>query len=441
MLEEEREPGTLPPGPLPRRAWSRRAPQAPRSRSASLPPRAALGNTTTTVREVVSAPAPSSAPETASFAHAAQPLTIHEIYTRSAPGVVQVTATSKVTTQPNPLLDPFGFNGPTTQTQQALGSGFVIDKAGHIVTNYHVVQGASRVEVSFSDNERKPATVVGRDPSTDIAVLQVKGLAARALTPLPLGNSDLVQVGDAVVAIGNPLGEDRSITSGIVSALQRQIFAPNGAPIDHVIQTDAALNHGNSGGPLLNTRGQVVGVNSQIQTANGGDGNIGIGFAIPIDTVKNVAAQLISKGSVEHAFLGVNVQAITPERREAVPASGATGPARRHRVQEQRRGRCRPARRDAAGDARRRHVAARRRHHRQARRRLRHVGRPAPLGDRRQEARPDRAARHLPRRQVQDLERQARAAAPLPDMLTAQVGPALLGACSRKAAGQRGPGA
>jgi len=271
-----------------------------------------VGGKTTIVREVVPAPTTGSGPETASFAQAAHPLTIHEIYMRSAPGVVEVTATSKVTTQPNPLLDPFGFSGPTTQTQQALGSGFVIDKAGHIVTNYHVVQGASRVEVSFSNNERKPASVVGRDPSTDLAVLQVKGLPARALTPLPLGNSDLVQVGDAVVAIGNPLGEDRSITSGIVSALQRQIDAPNGAPIDHVIQTDAALNHGNSGGPLLNTRGQVVGVNSQIQTASGGDGNIGIGFAVPIDTVENVAAQLISKGRVEHAFLGVNVQAITP---------------------------------------------------------------------------------------------------------------------------------
>jgi len=271
-----------------------------------------VGGTATTVREVLSAPAASSGPETASFARSAHPLTIHEIYTRSAPGVVQVTATTKVTTQPNPLLDPFGFTGPTVETQQALGSGFVIDKAGHIVTNYHVVQGASRVEVSFSDNERKPATIVGRDPSTDVAVLQVKGLAARALTPLVLGNSDLVEVGDAVVAIGNPLGEDRSITSGIVSALQRQISAPNGAPIDHVIQTDAALNHGNSGGPLLNTLGQVIGVNSQIQTASGQDGNIGIGFAIPINTVKGVAAQLISKGSVEHAFLGVDVQAITP---------------------------------------------------------------------------------------------------------------------------------
>jgi S1-C subfamily serine protease len=270
-----------------------------------------IGQTTTTVRELVSEAAPQASAETAAFRASLRPLTIHEVYERAAPGVVQVTATTRVTAAPDPFLDPFG--GPTTETQQALGSGFVLDKAGHIITNYHVVQGASRVEVSFSNNERKPARIVGRDPSTDVAVLQVKGLPARALTPVPLGNSDAVQVGDAVVAIGNPLGEDRSITAGIVSALQRQITAPNGAPIDHVIQTDAALNHGNSGGPLLNVRGQVIGVNSQIQTATGSDGNIGIGFAIPINTVKDVAAQLIAKGSVEHAFLGVNVQAITPD--------------------------------------------------------------------------------------------------------------------------------
>ena len=268
----------------------------------------ALGGATTTVREVVPAAATQESPENATFARTAKQLTIHQIYLRAAPGVVQVTATSKVTTQPDPFLDPFGI--PTTQTQEALGSGFVIDKSGHIVTNYHVVQGASRVEVSFSNNERLPATIVGRDPSTDIAVLDVKA-HSRAFTPLALGNSDLVEVGDAVVAIGNPLGEDRSITSGIVSALQRQIVAPNGAPIDHVIQTDAALNHGNSGGPLLNSRGQVIGVNSQIQTASGSDGNIGIGFAIPINTVKNVAAQLIAKGVVQHPFLGVDARGIT----------------------------------------------------------------------------------------------------------------------------------
>jgi S1-C subfamily serine protease len=263
---------------------------------------------TTTIRDVV---ASAREPDAASFASSLKPLTIHEVYERAAPGVVQVTATSRVAVQTDPFLDPLGFGGTTAQTQQALGSGFVIDKSGHIVTNYHVVQGAQRVQVSFSDNERLNAHVVGRDPATDVAVLQVK-TRSRALTPLLLGNSNSVRVGDAVVAIGNPLGEDRSITSGIVSALQRRIYAPDGAPIDNVIQTDAALNHGNSGGPLLNARGQVIGVNSQIQTASGSNGKIGIGFAIPVDTVKNVAAQLIAKGSVEHPFIGIDARAITP---------------------------------------------------------------------------------------------------------------------------------
>ena len=267
-----------------------------------------LGHSTTTVREVLDAAPPESS-EPAVFANSTKPLSIHDVYMRAAPGVVQVTATSRVAVQTDPFLDPFGFGGTTAETQEALGSGFVIDKAGHIITNYHVVQGAQHVLVSFSNNERLAARVVGRDPATDVAVLQVKA-QSRALTPLQLGNSDLVRVGDSVVAIGNPLGEDRSITSGIVSALQRRIFAPNGAPIDNVIQTDAALNHGNSGGPLLNTRGRVIGVNSQIQTADGSGGNIGIGFAIPINTVKNVAAQLIAKGVVEHPFVGIGAKAI-----------------------------------------------------------------------------------------------------------------------------------
>ncbi|HXR10855.1 MAG TPA: trypsin-like peptidase domain-containing protein [Gaiellaceae bacterium] len=269
----------------------------------------AWSGSTTTVREIPALPA-ASEPEPASFARTAKPLTIHDIYDRAAPGVVQVTATSRVTAQANPFLDPFGFGGTTTETQRALGSGFVIDKAGHIVTNYHVVQGASRVEVSFSNQEQLPARIVGRDPSTDLAVLQVHA-SSRALTPLTLGDSDLVRVGDSVVAIGNPLGEDRSITAGIVSALERRIYAPNGAPIDHAIQTDAALNHGNSGGPLLNARGQVIGVTSQIQT-DGSSGNIGIGFAIPINTVSTVVAQLIAHGFVEHPFVGVQARAITP---------------------------------------------------------------------------------------------------------------------------------
>ncbi len=258
----------------------------------------------TIVRELADQSAAGTASPVA-FPQTGKPLTIHEIFRRSAPGVVQVTSTSVVRTQ-----DPF-FGLPQQQTQSALGSGFVIDKAGHIVTNYHVVAGARSVEVSFSNNESMKARVIGADPSTDIAVLQVN-VRARALTPLQLGNSDNVQVGDSVVAIGNPLGLDRSVTLGIVSALQRAIQAPNSFSIDHVIQTDAAINHGNSGGPLLNTQGRVIGVNAQIQTENSSQGNIGIGFAIPINTVRTVAAQLIKSGKVEHAYLGIKASAITP---------------------------------------------------------------------------------------------------------------------------------
>ena len=262
--------------------------------------------TTTTVVQPLSGGAPA-VPVTES--RSGKALTVNEIYRRAAPGVVQVTATEVVTT---PRIDPFfGFPFPSQQQAEALGSGFVIDKAGHIVTNYHVVQGARSVDVSFSNNVSTKAKVVGTDPSTDIAILQVDA-HSRALTPLPLGNSDAVRVGDSVVAIGNPFGYDRTVTAGIVSALQRIIQAPNSYSIDHVIQTDAALNKGNSGGPLLNTLGNVIGVNSQISTGSSGtSGNVGIGFAVPINTVKTVAAQLIKTGHAEHAFLGISAQPVT----------------------------------------------------------------------------------------------------------------------------------
>ena len=253
------------------------------------------------VQEIAAAPA--AAP--ASFAQS-RALTINDVYRRAAPGVVQVTSTTAGSSAADPSFgDPF-----PQPPQQALGSGFVIDKAGHIVTNYHVVEGAQRVEVSFSNNDSVRATVVGSDPSTDLAVLLVD-VGSRALTPLRFGDSDSVRVGDAVVAIGNPFGLARTVTSGIVSALQRPIQAPNGYTIDHVIQTDAALNHGNSGGPLLNATGDVVGVNSQIQSVAGSDGNVGIGFAIPINTVKGIVSQLIHSGRVERAFIGVTVRPIT----------------------------------------------------------------------------------------------------------------------------------
>jgi len=252
--------------------------------------------------------AESSAP--ASFAENKR-LSVNEIYRRSAPGVVQVTTTSVQTVEPDPFLSPFGF--PEEQRQQALGSGFVIDKSGRIVTNFHVVEGAEDIEVSFSNRDSVKARLVGRDPSTDLAVLKVD-VDARALTPLRLGNSDRVLVGDSVLAIGNPLGYERSVTAGIVSALHRPLTAPNDFTIDDVIQTDAAINSGNSGGPLIAANGQVIGVNTAIATGNtGARGNIGIGFAVPVNTVRDVASQLIDRGRVEHPFLGVAAQSIDKE--------------------------------------------------------------------------------------------------------------------------------
>jgi S1-C subfamily serine protease len=260
---------------------------------------------TTEIRTTVTAP------DTAGVATvtATKGLTVGEIYRAAAPGVVQITAKSEVVTPADPFFNPFG---PTVQTQEALGSGFVIDKDGHIVTNYHVVAGAKSVQVSFSNNESLKATIVGSDPTTDLAVLRVSA-AARALTPLTLGDSDRVQVGDQVVAIGNPFGLSRTATAGIVSALQRQITSPNQYTIDHVIQTDAAINHGNSGGPLLDMEGRVIGVNAQIDTGNTGEqGNVGIGFAIPSNTVSTVVGQILETGHAEHPFIGIEPQPITP---------------------------------------------------------------------------------------------------------------------------------
>ena len=262
-----------------------------------------LGNKTTIIREEVASR--SSAP--AAFQQGKQ-RSINEIYRASAPAVVHIETTTRVKQPADPFFgNPFG----TSQTQRALGSGFVIDKAGHIVTNYHVVQGASLIQVSFSNNERFKAKVVGVDPSTDVAVLKVN-VKSRALKTLTLGNSDDVRVGDQVIAIGNPFGLDRSVTAGIVSAVQRRIEAPNNLSIAHVIQTDAALNHGNSGGPLLNAQGEVIGVNAQIETGGQTQGNVGIGFAIPINTVKAVVAELIKHGKVQHAFLGIEGKTLQP---------------------------------------------------------------------------------------------------------------------------------
>jgi len=235
-------------------------------------------------------------------------LSAEEIYREDGPGVVQITATS---VQQSPS-DPFNLFPPSSQTSQSLGSGFVIDKAGHIITNYHVIEGAQKVQVSFSGQDELAAKLVGEDRSTDIAVLKVDE-HARALNPLPLGSSSSLVVGDPVYAIGNPFGLTRTLTTGVVSALQRQIVAPNSLPIENVIQTDAAINHGNSGGPLIDRYGKVVGVTSQIETGSSSQGNVGIGFAVPVDTVRSVAAQIIASGKAEHAFLGVTSLPLTSQ--------------------------------------------------------------------------------------------------------------------------------
>ncbi len=242
---------------------------------------------TTMVTETVQSPR-------SSTVTAGSTMSVNEIYERSAPGVVQINATSD----------------SAASGQQALGSGFVIDKAGHIVTNYHVVEGADEVTVGFSNQDTVKAEIVGTDPSTDIAVLRVE-TSASALRPLALGDSDKLVVGDEVVAIGNPFGLDRTATSGIVSALQRLITAPNRFTIDHVIQTDAPINHGNSGGPLIDAYGKVIGVNTQIETGGVSSGNVGIGFAVPSNTVKEVVAQILRTGRVDHAYLGISGHALT----------------------------------------------------------------------------------------------------------------------------------
>jgi S1-C subfamily serine protease len=256
-----------------------------------------LGSTQKTVTTVQSAPL---APSNASTE--SKGLTPHDIYVRDAPGVVLVTSTIVKRSE-----SPLGlFGGGETQQQQgtATGSGIVVDANGTILTNWHVVENAVKVTVSFEEGKAVEASVVGKDPSNDLAVLHVSpdGLA---LHPLTLGDSSKVQVGDPVLAIGNPFGLDRTLTTGVISALGRPITAPNGFTISNVLQTDAPINPGNSGGPLLNANGLVIGINSQIETGGSGDGSVGIGFAVPINTAKNELPQLEKGGTLRGAYLGL----------------------------------------------------------------------------------------------------------------------------------------
>jgi putative serine protease PepD len=243
-------------------------------------------------------------------------LSVSDIYRRTQKGVVEITVTTS-----SQSTNPFGGQ----QRQEAQGSGFVYDSNGHIITNQHVVEGATSISVRFWNGKTYKAEVVGSDPSTDLAVIKVDAPAS-VLTPLTLADSDAVAVGDNVVAIGSPFGLENTVTSGIVSALHRQMTSPNNFSIDDSIQTDAAINHGNSGGPLLNADAQVIGVNAQIESDSGG--NDGVGFAIPSNTVKSIVSELISTGKAEHAYLGVSVETVNAsvritEVRTGTPAADA----------------------------------------------------------------------------------------------------------------------
>jgi S1-C subfamily serine protease len=227
-------------------------------------------------------------------------LTAGDIYKRDAPGVVFIRSQIVQRTD-----SPFDFGLPQEQQGEATGSGFVIDKAGTILTNAHVVNGATKVSVQFANKQSVDAKVLGRDESTDLALLKVDPDGLK-LTPLTLGSSKGVQVGDPAIAIGNPFGLERTLTTGVISAVQRTIQAPNNFEIDDVLQTDAPINPGNSGGPLIDATGKVIGINSQIATGgSGSQGSVGIGFAVPIDTAKQIIPDLKRSGRVDRGYLGI----------------------------------------------------------------------------------------------------------------------------------------
>ena len=231
-------------------------------------------------------------------------MTPREIYRRDSKGVVSITA--DVERKGSNI-----FGAPESQGGKSSGSGFVIDKQGTILTNAHVVDGAKKVSVRFSNDKTADAKVLGADRSSDIAVLQIDpdGLD---LTALPLASAKDVKVGDPVVAIGDPFGRAFSLTTGVVSAKQRSIEGLNGFAINDVIQTDAAINPGNSGGPLIDSAGEVIGINSQLENGGGDRGNDGIAFAVPIDIARKLLPGL-RKGTVDTGYLGITSLSITPE--------------------------------------------------------------------------------------------------------------------------------
>ncbi len=265
------------------------------------------GGDTTIIRETASGvtTSVSSARDAATEAESAVPskgLSVAEVVKRKSPAVVSI---SNETTQGG-----------------SLGSGFLIDAAGHIITNAHVVDSASKTTVTFEDGTEAKGTILGVDTSTDVAVVKIDTVPT-GVSPLPLGNSGGLTVGQEVVAIGNPYGYAGTATTGIVSALERVIESPSGFTIQNAIQTDAAINQGNSGGPLFDRDGRVIGINSQIASKNGG--NVGIGFAVPIDTVRPIVASIIASGKAQHAWIGIQGRELTPGLAEKLGLVGKRG--------------------------------------------------------------------------------------------------------------------
>src|SRR5882672_6432455 len=228
-----------------------------------------------------------------------------EVYKATAPGVVYIQSTTTV-------RDFFGmFSRPV----EGAGSGSIIDEQGDILTNYHVIANAEKLTVSFGGGKNYPAKVVGRDPDTDLAVIKLLESPKEQMTIVPLGDSDKLIVGQKVLAIGNPFGLDRTLTTGVISGLQRPIRAQNGRQIEGAIQTDASINPGNSGGPLLDSHGRMIGINSQIESPSGA--SAGVGFAIPINIAKRVVPQLVRNGSVQRPSLSISSRNVEDLGRQA----------------------------------------------------------------------------------------------------------------------------
>jgi len=250
--------------------------------------------------------------------------TIAPVVSRVTPGVVGISMRGRVR-EDNPLFqDPLFrrfFNlqqGPIERETEAAGSGVIVDaREGYVLTNAHVVENATSIEVTTKDNRQFKAKLVGRDPGTDIAVLQIQG---SNLTAVPLGDSDHLQVGDFVLAVGNPFGLGQTVTSGIVSALGR---SPGIEGYEDFIQTDASINPGNSGGPLVDLQGRIIGINTAIVAPSGG--NVGIGFAVPINMARQVMEQLISGGEVKRGQIGVAIQDLTPDIAQALGTTHTQG--------------------------------------------------------------------------------------------------------------------